>query len=152
MNITEVRIQLLDQPHSKLCAFASIVIDDCFCVRDLRIINIRGRLVVCMPSRKIAESCPQCHARNRWDAHWCNQCGVALQRRQFASGERFYADVAHPINAACREVISSAVLKEYVASANPMNGVAAPAIASLCEDAPIAVFGEGEVEWIDEED
>jgi stage V sporulation protein G len=52
MNITEVRIS--PAKGGKVRAFASIVIDDCFIVNDLRVIEGReGQIYVTMPARKV---------------------------------------------------------------------------------------------------
>ncbi len=51
MEITEVRIS--PSKGGKVRAFASIVIDDCFIVNDLRVVEGRdGQLFVTMPARK----------------------------------------------------------------------------------------------------
>jgi stage V sporulation protein G len=51
MNVTEVRLS--PTKGGKIRAFASIVIDDCFIVNDLRIVEGReGQLFVTMPARK----------------------------------------------------------------------------------------------------
>ena len=52
MEITEVRIS--PSKGGKVRAFASIVLDDCFIVNDLRVLEGReGQLYVTMPARKI---------------------------------------------------------------------------------------------------
>jgi stage V sporulation protein G len=38
---------------NKVCAIASIVIDDCFVIHDLRVVNGDKGLFVAMPSRKL---------------------------------------------------------------------------------------------------
>lgn len=51
MNVTEVRIS--PSRGGKVRAFASIVIDDCFIVNDLRVMEGReGQVFVTMPARK----------------------------------------------------------------------------------------------------
>ena len=51
MNVTEVRIS--PAKGGKVKAFASIVIDDCFIVNDLRVMEGReGQVFVTMPARK----------------------------------------------------------------------------------------------------
>ncbi len=51
MDITEVRIS--PSKGGKVRAFASIVIDDCFIINDLRVMEGReGQLFVTMPARK----------------------------------------------------------------------------------------------------
>ena len=39
MEITEVRIKLMEDTDDRLQAFCSITLDDCFVVRDLKIIE-----------------------------------------------------------------------------------------------------------------
>jgi stage V sporulation protein G len=52
MKVTEVRISPANR-SGRVRAFASIVIDDCFIVNDLRIVEGReGQLYVTMPARK----------------------------------------------------------------------------------------------------
>lgn len=55
MEITEVRISLLRKEDPKLKAFASIVFDDCFVVRSLKVIQGIKGLFVAMPSRKLLD-------------------------------------------------------------------------------------------------
>src|SRR5207245_1417587 len=50
MEITEVRVFPVDE--EKLKAFVSIIIDDCFVVSDLKIINGNNGLFISMPSKK----------------------------------------------------------------------------------------------------
>ena len=55
MNISDVRIRLLQKDSGKLKAIASITIDDCFVVHDLKIIEGSDSLFIAMPSRKTSE-------------------------------------------------------------------------------------------------
>ncbi len=48
--VTGVKIQVVDK--GRLKAFATLTINDCFVVRDIRIIDGNGGLFVAMPSRK----------------------------------------------------------------------------------------------------
>ncbi len=50
MNITEVKIFPVDE--DKLKAYVTIIIDNCFVVRDLKIISGTSGLFVAMPSKK----------------------------------------------------------------------------------------------------
>lgn len=50
MQITEVKVFPVDE--EKLKAYITIVLDDCFVVRDLKIINGTSGLFVAMPSKK----------------------------------------------------------------------------------------------------
>ncbi|REJ74687.1 MAG: stage V sporulation protein G [Planctomycetota bacterium] len=117
MDITEVRIKLMDDSHERLQAFCSITIDACFVVRDLKIINGTKGPFVAMPSRKLTDRCPKCSAKNCLRAVHCSQCGVKLPEERAARGEdgraKLYADIAHPINSACRELIQQRVLDAF---------------------------------------
>ena len=55
MNITEVRVRLVKKEDSKLKAAASITIDDCFVVHDIKVISGTDELFIAMPSRKTPE-------------------------------------------------------------------------------------------------
>ncbi|HBW05617.1 MAG TPA: hypothetical protein DEF02_03410 [Clostridiales bacterium] len=52
MKISDVRIRLIDQEAGKLKAVASLVIDDCFVVHDIKIVDGEGGAFIAMPSRK----------------------------------------------------------------------------------------------------
>ena len=61
MVITEVRIKLMEDnnENERLQAFCSITFDNCFVVRDLKIIEGSHGPFVAMPSRKLTSHCPQ---------------------------------------------------------------------------------------------
>ena len=53
MNITNIRVRLVaPQEGSKLRAVASITIDDCFVVHDIKIVEGNEGMFLAMPSRK----------------------------------------------------------------------------------------------------
>lgn len=117
MEITEVRIKLVENAAERLLAFCSITIDAAFVVRDLKIIGSPNGPFVAMPSRKLCAHCLACGYKNPFKASYCNQCGTKLVEGQPPrDGEgriRLYADIAHPINAACRDMIQKRVVREY---------------------------------------
>jgi stage V sporulation protein G len=117
VEITEVRIKLMDEPGERLKAFCSITFDNCFVVRDLKIIEGQTGPFVAMPSRKLTAHCPQCGMKNHLRAQFCNQCGNRLSPDRMpldADGRaKLYADIAHPINSSCREMIQECVVREY---------------------------------------
>ncbi len=117
MVITEVRIKLMEDNNERLQAFCSVTFDDAFVVRDLKIIEGTKGSFVAMPSRKLTDRCPQCNCKNHLRARHCNQCGAKLTEDRATRDQdgraKLHADIAHPINSACREVIQSAVLKSY---------------------------------------
>lgn len=117
MEITEVRIKLMDEPSERLRAFCSITFDDAFVVRDLKIIEGASGPFVAMPSRKLTAHCPHCGCKNHLRAAYCNQCGTKLKEPPALRDEdgraKLYADIAHPINSACREMIQARVIQAF---------------------------------------
>lgn len=117
MEITEVRIKLMEDSDDRLQAFCSITFDDCFVVRDLKIIDGSNGPFVAMPSRKLTGHCPKCGCKNHLRAGYCNHCGQRLEEdrtvRDSDGRVKLYADVAHPINAMCRELIQQRVIAEF---------------------------------------
>lgn len=117
MEITEVRIKLMEDSDDRLQAFCSITFDNSFVVRDLKIIDGTNGPFVAMPSRKLTSHCHQCGSKNHLRAQFCNQCGARLREdrtvRDAEGRAKLYADIAHPINSQCREMIQSRVIVEY---------------------------------------
>ena len=117
MEITEVRVKLIDYPDDRLQAFCSVTFDNCFVIRDLKIIEGSNGPFVAMPSRKLTSHCGRCRCKNHLRASYCNQCGIKLKlskMQQDNNGRvKLYADIAHPINSECREQIQAKVIKEY---------------------------------------
>ncbi len=85
MNITEVRIRLVKKDEGKMKAIASITIDDCFVVHDIKIIqgnrNEGGGYFIAMPSKRTPD------------------------------GE--FKDVVHPLNTETREILSKVILEAF---------------------------------------
>jgi stage V sporulation protein G len=117
VEITEVRIKLADVSRERLHAFCSITIDGCFVVRDLKIIHGAKGPFVAMPSRKLTDRCARCQCKNCLRALYCGQCGMRLpERRALRSQDgrtKLYADIAHPINSACRDAIQTRILDAF---------------------------------------
>jgi stage V sporulation protein G len=117
MEITEVRIKLTEDSDDRLQAFCSITFDDSFVVRDLKIIEGTSGPFVAMPSRKLTSHCSRCGCKNHLRASYCNQCGGKLNpdraSRDSEGRAKLYADIAHPINSQCREMIQERVISEY---------------------------------------
>jgi len=117
VEITEVRIKLMEEPGERLKAFCSITFDNCFVVRDLKIIDGSNGPFVAMPSRKLTSHCPGCGTKNHLRALYCNQCGKRLADARAPKDPdgraKLYADIAHPINSICREMIQDFVIQEY---------------------------------------
>jgi stage V sporulation protein G len=117
VEITEVRIKLMEEPGERLKAFCSITFDNCFVVRDLKIIDGSNGPFVAMPSRKLTSHCLSCGMKNHLRAQYCNQCGRRLDDSRAPKDSegraKLYADIAHPINSHCREMIQECVIRDY---------------------------------------
>ncbi len=117
MEITEIRIKLMEDNHERLQAFCSVTFDDMFVVRDLKIIEGTKGSFVAMPSRKLTDRCGQCGCKNHLRARYCNQCGYKLNEdrapRDPDGRAKLHADIAHPINSACREFVQGAIIKAF---------------------------------------
>jgi stage V sporulation protein G len=117
VEITEVRVKLMEEAGERLQAFCSVTFDDAFVVRDLKIIEGTTGPFVAMPSRKLTAHCPQCGCKNHLRAGFCNQCGARLKEHQALRDEegraKLYADIAHPINSSCREMIQQRVIQAF---------------------------------------
>ena len=117
MEITEVRIKLTEDSDDRLQAFCSITFDDCFVVRDLKIIEGTNGPFVAMPSRKLTSHCGRCGCKNHLRAAFCNQCGGRLNpdraTRDQDGRAKLYADIAHPVNSKCREQIQLRVIAAF---------------------------------------
>jgi stage V sporulation protein G len=103
--------------NERLQAFCSVTFGDAFVVRDLKIIEGTKGPFVAMPSRKLTDRCPGCGCKNHLRARYCNQCGGKLDEdratRDADGRVKLHADIAHPINSGCREVIQTAVIKAF---------------------------------------
>jgi stage V sporulation protein G len=127
MELTEVRINLCGDHGSRLKAFCSLTFDNTFVIRDVKLIDGNDGLFLAMPSRKLCDHCPNCKEKNHLRARYCNQCGRRLNETRYlqyrngngncAAGHdsrlKLHADIAHPINAHCREEIERRVLEAY---------------------------------------
>lgn len=85
MKITDVKVNLAAH-QEPLKAFASITLDDCFVVHDLRIIKTADKMFVAMPSKKLP--------------------GGNFRKDT-------YKDIVHPINQHTRKMIEESVLSKY---------------------------------------
>ena len=117
MEISEVRVKLIDNKDDRLKAFCSITMDNEFVVRDIKIIEGSNGYFVAMPSRKMSDHCEKCGGKNHLKARFCNNCGAALSenraKKDFKGRMKLHADIAHPINAECRQKIQKQVISAF---------------------------------------
>jgi stage V sporulation protein G len=117
MDISEVRVKLVENKDDRLKAFCSLTLDDEFVVRDIKIIEGGGGYFVAMPSRKMSDHCEKCGGKNHLRARYCNTCGQLLQgnraKKDPKGRTKLHADIAHPINAVCRQRIQRSVVEAF---------------------------------------
>lgn len=53
MQITEIKVHLTNEDRLK--AFVSVTFDNCFVVRNMKVVEGQNGLILCMPSRKAAD-------------------------------------------------------------------------------------------------
>jgi stage V sporulation protein G len=117
MEISEVRVKLIENKDDRLKAFCSVTMDNEFVVRDIKIIEGTNGYFVAMPSRKMSDHCEKCGGKNHLRARFCNNCGAALPedraRKDMKGRMKLHADIAHPINADCRKKIQDKVITAF---------------------------------------
>jgi stage V sporulation protein G len=117
VEITEVRIKLINRRNDKLRAFCSVTFDNAFVIRDLKIIEGHKGAFVAMPSRKLTDRCARCGQKNHLRARYCNECGSSLPPDRAETDpegrSKLHADIAHPISAGAREAMQKKVLAAY---------------------------------------
>lgn len=84
MVITSVKVTPTEKEHSRMKGLVSVLIDDCFAIKDIRIIEGDKGLFIAMPSRKTTNG-----------------------------GESDYVDIVHPINSETRAMFQDKILEEY---------------------------------------
>jgi len=116
MNVTEVRVCLVNSADEQLLAFCIVTFDRAFVVRDIRIINGTNGPFVAMPSRRATTNCDSCGTKNYLGSKFCAECGARMppvSQLKLPERSRGFIDIAHPINAKSREKIQSAILEAY---------------------------------------
>ena len=117
MEITEVRVKLINNKDDRLKAFCSVTMDNEFVVRDIKVIEGTNGYFVAMPSRKMSDHCEKCGGKNHLRAKFCNNCGGRLSeeraRKDLKGRMKLHADIAHPINAECRQKIQGKVTESF---------------------------------------
>ncbi len=92
MKITKVHGRKLDKPNSNIKGIVEVTLDDCFVVKDIKIIEKPEKMVVAMPSKVISGR---------------NEDGT------FNPELKVHVDQAHPINKETREMFNDVILGAY---------------------------------------
>ena len=119
MEISEVRVKLVANKDERLKAFCSMTMDNEFVIRDIKVIEGTSGYFVAMPSRKMSDHCENCGGKNHLRARYCNNCGTELSedraRKDIKGRMKLHADIAHPINAECRQSIQEKIVEAFEA-------------------------------------
>ena len=117
MEITDIRVKLVNHSSDRLKAFCSVTLDDEFVIRDIKLVEGANGLFVAMPSRKLTTSCPECKHKNPLRARYCTECGAGLPNLELpvddAGRLRLYRDIAHPITQEFREKLQGSIVEAY---------------------------------------
>jgi len=117
MEISEVRVKMVSNKDERLKAFCSMTLDNEFVIRDIKVIEGTGGYFVAMPSRKMSDHCDKCGGKNHLRARYCNNCGASLPenraRKDMKGRMKLHADIAHPINAECRQKIQERIIQAF---------------------------------------
>ncbi len=114
MEITDVKVRLVEGTRQKVKAFCSVTFDDCFVVKDIKVIEGEKGEFIAMPSRKLSEKCGSCSRKNPMGSSYCSSCGARLPDSQRGAGQAsLYSDIAHPINAECRRMMQDRIVSAY---------------------------------------
>ena len=117
MEISDVRVRLVNDTKDRLKAVCSVTLDEEFVVRDVKVVDGTSGLFVAMPSRKLSAPCAKCRSQNHLRARFCNECGAKLPVATIPTDnngrEKAHRDIAHPITADFRQKIQESVLEAY---------------------------------------
>ena len=126
MEITDVQVAVYGRTGQRLKAYATVTFDHCFVVRNLKIIEGKQGLFVAMPSQKPKVACGRCRVKHDVGAHFCAQCGQAIEplivappaaATEAGSGSAAdplaHRDIAHPITVQFRQYLQQKVIGAY---------------------------------------
>lgn len=110
LRISSVRVVPTPAGTDRGCiATASMLINDVFRVRSMRIIRRRDGqgLMLAFPNVEVRRACGACATACGMTDRNCRMCGAPLER--IGTDKDVHLDVAYPTTAACRLLIESAV-------------------------------------------
>ncbi|UCE61679.1 MAG: SpoVG family protein [Phycisphaerales bacterium] len=117
MEITDIRMRLVNSRTDRLKAFCTVTFDDEFVIRDIKIVEGTNGFFIAMPSRKATSPCPSCGHKNQVRARFCEECGAKLRVKPMpddpAERVKLHRDIAHPITPAFREKLQTRIVEVY---------------------------------------
>ncbi|RLC48393.1 MAG: septation protein SpoVG [Candidatus Cloacimonadota bacterium] len=87
MEVTDIRVFLLNKPPVK--AYANIVFDNCFLIKDIKVIEGKKGLFVAMPSKKMknGDFTDVVHPINTDTRRWLDQTIIDAYHKQLDKSE-----------------------------------------------------------------
>ncbi len=117
MEVTDIRMRLINDRTDRLKAFCTVTFDEEFVVRDVKVVEGPDGFFIAMPSRKLSAACPACRHKNQVRARFCEECGGKLRPQSLprdpGARTRLYRDIAHPITPAFREKLQTCIIDAY---------------------------------------
>ena len=117
MEITDVRMALAHGGGGPLLAYLDIVLDDELVIHNLKLVEGKRGVFLCMPGKERRDACKACRKKNPLQNNFCGHCGAQLPpgRAQALLPGRdgrvhLFQDVVHPITTDLRDYF----LKECV--------------------------------------
>jgi len=107
IKVTEVKFT---PGASPVLAFADLIINNGLAIHGVRLVEHKGKTLVCMPTRIQHSPCKSCGHKNPVSNKFCGACRTPFAAPQM---ERHYLDVIHPINSTVRSSIEKEVLSAY---------------------------------------
>lgn len=90
MRITRVNVKKFDNPEAAVKGIVEVTLNDCFVIKDIRIIEKPEKMVVAMPSKS-----------------------YVTRGTEDMEGVRKHKDLAHPINAETRKIFNDIILEVF---------------------------------------
>ena len=118
MKVTKVEIRLasVDRSKTRLRAFASVVIDDCLKINNIRVIEDKDkRLFISLPSVEQKVKCSSCSKKILPTDKYCSFCG-ASHVQNFA--EQKFKNLVQFITPAISDEVKEKVVKGYKKQVN----------------------------------
>ena len=84
MKVTNVSVKKMEGNESKIKGFATVVLDDCLAIHEIKIIEGKDKLFISMPSKKVT-----------------------------INEESKYYDYVHPLVQTLREELETAIINQY---------------------------------------
>ncbi|MBD3246500.1 MAG: hypothetical protein GF333_05755 [Candidatus Omnitrophica bacterium] len=137
MEITEVRVSLIERDGKRLKAYATVTFDNSFVVRNIKVVEGNNGLFVAMPARKMKQFCPRCGKKVDVGSKFCNHCALQLPPPSgdlATNRQATHQDLAHPINQQFRDYLQGKVLEAFTHEQQAKRAPEDPAVSPAVEE------------------